>query len=108
MIACVRGSVLPLMAAGFCLALGAPAQADCVGVSGTADGFDKETAVSRAHSRALCSYGATICGASSSSRFEAYHLPMISMRRAAGTISCRFAVLANLSRKLFKTGLVGR
>jgi hypothetical protein len=51
---------------------------------------------------------ATICGASSSSRFEAYHLPMISMRRAAGTISCRFAVLANLSRKLFKTGLVGR
>ena len=48
MIACVRGSVLALMAAGFCLALGAPAQAGCVGLSGTADGFDKETAVSRA------------------------------------------------------------
>ena len=48
MIACVRGSVLALMAAGFCMALGAPAQAGCVGLSGTADGFDKETAVSRA------------------------------------------------------------
>ena len=48
MIARVRGSVLALMAAGFCLALGAPAQAGCVRLSGTADGFDKETAVSRA------------------------------------------------------------
>src|ERR1044071_10471848 len=48
MIARVRGSVLALMAAGFCLALGSPAQAACVGLSGTADGFDKETAVSRA------------------------------------------------------------
>jgi hypothetical protein len=48
MISCVRGSVLALMAAGFCMALGAPAQAGCVGLSGTADGFDKETAVSRA------------------------------------------------------------
>ena len=48
MIACVRGLVLALMAAGFCMALGAPAQAGCVGLSGTADGFDKETAVSRA------------------------------------------------------------
>ncbi len=43
-----RGSALALIAAGFCLALGAPAQASCVSVSGTADGFDKETAVSRA------------------------------------------------------------
>jgi hypothetical protein len=43
-----RGSVLALMAAGFCMALGAPTQAGCVGLSGTADGFDKETAVSRA------------------------------------------------------------
>src|SRR4029079_8551162 len=48
MIACVRGLVLALMAAGFCMAVGAPAQAGCVGLSGTADGFDKETAVSRA------------------------------------------------------------
>ena len=40
--------VLALMAAGFCMALGAPAHAGCVGLSGTADGFDKETAVSRA------------------------------------------------------------
>jgi hypothetical protein len=32
----------------FYLALGAPAHAGCVGLSGTADGFDKETAVSRA------------------------------------------------------------
>jgi hypothetical protein len=44
----VRGSVLALIAAGFCLALGSPAQAGCVGLSGTADGFDKETGVSRA------------------------------------------------------------
>ena len=43
-----RGSALALIAAGFCLALGASAQAACVGLSGTADGFDKETAVSRA------------------------------------------------------------
>ena len=43
-----RGSALALIAAGFCLALGAPAQAGCIGLSGTADGFDKETAVSRA------------------------------------------------------------
>jgi hypothetical protein len=39
---------LALIAASFCLALGAPAQAGCIGLSGTADGFDKETAVSRA------------------------------------------------------------
>jgi len=45
-----RGLALALIAAGFCLALGAPAQAGCVGLSGTADGFDKETAVSRAQS----------------------------------------------------------
>jgi hypothetical protein len=43
-----RGSALALIAAGFCLAFSAPAQAGCIGVSGTADGFDKETAVSRA------------------------------------------------------------
>ena len=43
-----RGSALALIAAGFCFALGAPAKAACVGLSGTADGFDKETAVSRA------------------------------------------------------------
>jgi hypothetical protein len=40
-----RRSALVLIA---CLAFGAPAQAGCVGASGTADGFDKETAVSRA------------------------------------------------------------
>jgi hypothetical protein len=43
-----RGSALALVAVGFSLALGAPAQAGCIGLSGTADGFDKETAVSRA------------------------------------------------------------
>ena len=47
MIACVRGSVLALMAAGFYMALGAPAQAGCVGLSGTADGFDKDSGQSR-------------------------------------------------------------
>src|ERR1700745_4501974 len=45
MIARVRASVL---AFGFCMALAAPAKAGCVGPSGTADGFDEETAVSRA------------------------------------------------------------
>ena len=45
-----RGLALALIAAGFSLALGAPAQAGCVLLSGTADGFDKETAVSRAQS----------------------------------------------------------
>jgi hypothetical protein len=48
MISCVRGSALALTAVGFCLVLGAPAHAGCIGLSGTADGFDKETAVSRA------------------------------------------------------------
>jgi hypothetical protein len=43
-----RGPALALIATGFCLALGAPAQAGCISVSGTADGLDKETAVSRA------------------------------------------------------------
>jgi hypothetical protein len=43
-----RGSALALIAAGFCLAFSAPAQAGCIGASGTADGFDKETAVGRA------------------------------------------------------------
>jgi hypothetical protein len=43
-----RGSALALIAAGFCLAFGAPAQAGCVVVSGTADGIDQETAVGRA------------------------------------------------------------
>jgi hypothetical protein len=48
MISSVRASALALIAAGLCLVLGAPAQAGCIGLSGTADGFDKETAVSRA------------------------------------------------------------
>ena len=48
MISFVRCSALSLIAAACCLVLSAPAQAGCVGLSGTADGFDKETAVSRA------------------------------------------------------------
>ena len=48
MISCVRGSALASITTALCLALGSPAQAGCVGLSGTADGFDKETAVSRA------------------------------------------------------------
>src|SRR5215831_18518636 len=39
---------LALLAAGLCMAQGAPASAACVVLAGTADGFDKETAVSRA------------------------------------------------------------
>ena len=39
---------LSLIAAACYLVLSAPAEAGCVGLSGTADGFDKETAVSRA------------------------------------------------------------
>lgn len=46
----LRGLTLALTAAGLCMALGAPAQAGCVGLSGTADGFDRQTAVSRAQS----------------------------------------------------------
>ncbi len=45
-----RGLALASIAVGFCLALSAPAQARCVLLSGTADGFDKETAVGRAQS----------------------------------------------------------
>jgi hypothetical protein len=44
----LRVGALALMAAGLCLIQGAPASAGCIGLSGTADGFDKETAVSRA------------------------------------------------------------
>jgi len=44
----LRGLALALMAAGLCAAQGAQASAGCIGLSGTADGFDKETAVSRA------------------------------------------------------------
>lgn len=43
----VRGFALALTAAGLCLAQGATAQAACVGLSGTADGFDRQTAVAR-------------------------------------------------------------
>ena len=39
---------LALIAGGLCLAQGAPAKAGCLGFSGTADGFDQGTAVSRA------------------------------------------------------------
>ena len=44
----VRGFALAVTAAGLCLVQGATAQAGCVGLSGTADGFDRTTAVSRA------------------------------------------------------------
>lgn len=46
----VRIGVLGLVAAGLYLTQGAQAQAGCVGLSGTADGFNKQTAVSRAQS----------------------------------------------------------
>jgi hypothetical protein len=39
---------LALIAAGLSLAHSAPANAGCIGLSGTADGFDQETGVSRA------------------------------------------------------------
>jgi hypothetical protein len=39
-----------LVAVGLSLTLGAPAEAGCVGLAGTADGFDKQTAVARAQS----------------------------------------------------------
>ena len=45
----VRSLALAVIAAGLCAAHSAPASAGgCVGLAGTADGFDKETAVSRA------------------------------------------------------------
>jgi hypothetical protein len=39
---------LALIGAGVCLAYGTAANAACVGFSGTADGFDRETGISRA------------------------------------------------------------
>jgi hypothetical protein len=39
---------LALIGAGLCLAYGTAANAACVGFSGTADGFDRETGISRA------------------------------------------------------------
>ena len=39
---------LALIGAGLCLAHGTAANAACVGLSGTADGFDRETGISRA------------------------------------------------------------
>ena len=39
---------LALVAVGLSMAQGAPTSAACVVLAGTADGFDKETAVSRA------------------------------------------------------------
>jgi hypothetical protein len=39
---------LALIAAGLSLAHGAPANAGCIGLSGTADGFDQETGIGRA------------------------------------------------------------
>ena len=39
---------LALIAAGLCVVQGAPANAACLGFSGTADGIDKATAVTRA------------------------------------------------------------
>lgn len=44
----LRVSVLALVAAGLCMAQDVPAYAGCTGMSGTADGFNKQTAVSRA------------------------------------------------------------
>jgi hypothetical protein len=42
-----RGFALALTAIGFCLAQSATAQSGCVGLSGTADGVNKATAVNR-------------------------------------------------------------
>jgi hypothetical protein len=39
---------LALIATALCAVQGAPANAGCVGFSGTADGFDQETGISRA------------------------------------------------------------
>lgn len=44
----MRGIRLTLVVAGLCLTQGTPASAGCALLAGTADGFDKETAVSRA------------------------------------------------------------
>jgi len=46
----LRGFALAVTAIGLCLAQGATAQAGCVGLSGTADGFDHQTAVDRSQS----------------------------------------------------------
>jgi hypothetical protein len=43
-----RAFGLTLVAASLCLVQAAPVQAACIGLSGTADGFDRETGISRA------------------------------------------------------------
>ncbi len=43
----LRGLALALTAAGLCMSQGATAQAGCVAISGTADGLNRRTAVSR-------------------------------------------------------------
>jgi hypothetical protein len=43
-----RAFGLVLVAAGLCLVQAAPVRAACIGLSGTADGFDRETGISRA------------------------------------------------------------
>ena len=42
-----RGRALALTVLGLCLSQSAPAQAGCVGLNGTADGMNKQTAVAR-------------------------------------------------------------
>ncbi len=48
---------LALIAAGLWVAQGAPANANCLGFSGTADGFDQVTAVTRAQAALAAAIG---------------------------------------------------
>ncbi|MEM7191700.1 MAG: hypothetical protein AAF405_02325 [Pseudomonadota bacterium] len=57
-----RAFAFAIVAAGFCLAQSGTAQAGCVGLSGTADGVDKKTAVARSQNalkEAIAEYKAT-------------------------------------------------
>jgi hypothetical protein len=87
-----RGFALALVTAGLCLAQGAAAQAGCVGLSGTADGFDRQTAVSRSQS--------ALAGAINDFKAQKrIHHVSISAMRAKPQPYWRDSVSANLYQK---------
>ena len=83
---------LALIAAGLCTVQGAPANAACLGFSGTADGFNKVTAVTRAQA----AVAAAITEYKSKERLGAVS---VTAMRATPKPYWRSAVSANLFHK---------
>ena len=94
---------LALIAAGLCTVQGAPANAACLGFSGTADGFNKVTAVTRAQA----AVAAAITEYKSKERLGAVS---VTAMRATPKPYWRSAVSANLFHKpdIVKAELVYR